>query len=248
MKAQPRFAALIFAAVALASPAGAQAATLGVSNPKACYGGGDIIGLAGSGYTPNQPVDIAADGRAVPPPAGTERLADAAGNVALALRVGPLAQPERVATFSATDRSNPANTAATQVRVSRLNVGIRPAGGNPRRPRRIRTRGWTVRGTTVFAHIRRKGFKRDLRVGKLKGACRTSSKRVRLFGRGARPGRYRVQFDTYKRFKRTRAQRVTFRVTIRRIVRRATASGAFSSSLTERWKLLDSPAGESIGG
>ena len=239
MTARPRLAALIFAAVALAAPAGAQAATLGVANPKPCYGSGDVIRLAGSGYTPNQPVDVAADGRTVPPPPGTERLADAAGNVALALRFGALAQPERVANFTATDRSNPANTAATQARVSRLNVGVRPAGGNPRRPRRVRTRGWTVRGTSVFAHIRRRGYKRDIRVGRLRGACRTSSRRVRLFGRNARPGRYRVQFDTFKRLKRKRTQRVIFRVTIRRVVRRATASGASSSSLTERWKLLE---------
>ena len=244
MTPQRRFAALIFAAVTLAAPAGAQAATLGPATAKPCYGNGDLLPLAGGGYTPGQGVNIAVDGQAI----RTAVVADASGNFLAALRVGRIAQSERLATFTGTDASNAANTASTQARISQLRVGIRPARGNPRRPRRIKTRGWTIRGTNVFAHVRRGRYKRNFRVGKLRGACRTSSKRVRLFGSNAGPGLYRVHFDTYKRFKSKRAQRVTFRVTIFRTVRRSSASGASASSLTERWKRVDSPGSESFAG
>jgi hypothetical protein len=95
----------------------------------------------------------------------------------------------------------------------------------------------------VYAHIRRKRFRRNVRVGRLKGACRTTSKRVRLFNRRARAGVYRVQFDTFKRFRSRRVQRLNFRLTIFTTVRGASASGASTGTLTERWKLLDSPGG-----
>jgi len=241
---QRRFAALIFAAFALAAPAGAQAATLAVPSAKPCYGAFDRLPLAGTGYTPGQPVGVTADGAAVPP----DTVADSSGNFTRALTFTSLAQSERLATFTGTDRSNPANAASTQARVSRLTVGIRPRRGNPRRVRRILSRGWTARGTRLYAHVRRGRYRRNLSAGRLKGACRTSSKRVRLFGRRATPGKYKVHFDTYRRFKRTRRQRVTFRVTIFRTFRSSSAAGASTSSLTERWKRVDSAGTEAFGG
>jgi len=238
---QRRFAALIFAAFILAAPAGAQAATLGPATAKPCYGTGDSVPLVGNGYTPSAAVQIARDGA----PIGNG-MADPAGNLAGFASVPTLPQPEQRSTYTATDQANTANVGTSPpILLSQLRVGIRPARGNPRRARRIRTRGWTVRGTSVFAHVRRGRYERNFGVGRLKGACRTSSKRVRLFGSKASPGLYRVHFDTYKRFKSKRAQRVTFRVTIFRTVRRSSAS---ASSLTERWKRVDSTGSESFGG
>lgn len=235
MNAQPRFAALIFAAVALAAPAGAQAATFGPATAKPCYGTADQVPLVGNGYTPNGPIQIARDGS----PIGNG-VADPSGNIGGFASVPALPRPEQRSTYTATDQTNPANVGTSPpILLSQLKVGITPEGGNPRRTRRIRTRGWTIRGTSVFAHVRRGRFRRNFSVGKLKGACRTSSKRVRLFGRRARPGVYRVQFDTFKRFKSKRAQRVPFRVTISRIFRRASTSGASTASMTERWKLVE---------
>lgn len=232
MTAQPRFTALIFAAVALAAPAGAQAATLGPAVPKPCFGTGDAVPLVGSGYTPGGPVQIARDGASI-----GLATADGSGNLGGFAPVPRIPRSTQRSTYTATDQTDTANVGTSPpILLSQLAVRIRPARGDPRRPRRIASRGWTVRGTSVFAHIRRKRFKRDFRVGKLKGACRTSSKRVRLFRRTARPGVYRVQFDTFKKYKRTRVQRVVFRVTIFRTFRRASASGASSASLTERWK------------
>ncbi|MEK6229984.1 MAG: hypothetical protein AABM31_11765 [Actinomycetota bacterium] len=242
MNAQPRFAALIFAAVALAAPAGAQAATLSPASAKPCFGTGDAVPLVGSGYTPNAAVQIARDGALI----GTGT-ADPSGNLGGFASVPALPRPEQQATYTATDQANTANVGTSPpILLSQLKVGIQPEGGNPRRRRRVRTRGWTIRGTSVFAHIRRGRFKSNIRVGKLKGPCRTSSKRVRLFSREAEPGVYRVQFDTFKGFKSKRAQRVAFRITIFRTFRRASASGASSASVAERWKLLDPPAAESL--
>jgi len=243
VNAQPRFAALIFAAVALAAPAGAQAAALGPASTKPCFGTGDVVPLVGSGYTPNGAVQIARDGATI-----GNGLADPSGNFGGFASVPALPRPEQRSTYTATDQTDTANVGTSPpILLSQLRVGIRPTGGNPRRPRRVKTRGWSIRGTSVFAHIRRGRFKRNVRVGKLKGACRTSSLRVRLFSRTAGPGVYRVQFDTFKGFKSKRAQRVAFRITIFRTFRRASASGASSASVAERWKLVDSPAGESFG-
>ena len=241
MTAKHRLAALAFAAFSLAAPAGAQAATLGPAVPKPCFGTSDSVPLVGGGYTPNGGVQIARDGS----PIGIAT-ADASGNIAGFAKVPALPQAEQQATYTGTDQANTANVGTSPpILLSQLKVGIRPLGGNPRRLRRVRTRGWTLRGTRVYAHIRRgKRYRRNIRVGTLKGACRTSSKRVRLFGRNARPGVYRVQFDTYKRYKRTRVQRVNFRLRIFRTFRNASA-GAFASSLTERWQRIGSPgAGE----
>ena len=217
-----RLAAFTVAALALSAPAGAQAATLGPATAKPCYGTGDAVPLVGSGYTPSGAVQIARDGAVI----GTAT-ADAAGNFG---RPGLGAAP---ATDHAAGPPTPAPTRPTPptwapsppILLSQLRVGVRPLRPlSPRRPRRVRTRGWTLRGTRVFAHVRRGRYRRNFSVGKLKGDCRTSSKRVRLFGRGARPGVYRVQFDTFKRFKSKRAQRVAFRVTIFRTFRRSSAS------------------------
>jgi hypothetical protein len=43
---------------------------------------------------------------------------------------------------------------------------------------------------------------------------------------GTPPGTYRVQFDTFRRFRSSRRQRVAFRVTVFRTVRRSSAAGA----------------------
>ena len=242
MKRTHRLLVLAVGASALTAPAMAQAATLAPASAKPCFGTGDAVPLFGNGYTPNGRVQIARDG--TPIGNGT---ADAAGNVGGFAAVPVLPLAEQRSTYTATDLSNPANVGTTPpVLLSQLKVGIRPPRGNPRRIRRIRTRGWTVRGTRVFAHVRRGRYKRNIGAGRLKGACRTSNKRMRLFDRGAGPGLYRVQFDTYRKFGSKRAQRVNFRVTIFRTVRRSSTSGASASvsSLRERWKLIGPPAGE----
>jgi hypothetical protein len=55
---------------------------------------------------------------------------------------------------------------------------------------------------------------RNVRIGRVKGACGIARARKRLFPAGARPGRYRVQFDTFRRYRAARATEYEFSVRI----------------------------------
>jgi hypothetical protein len=188
-------AAAIATAVALAAPAAANAAALTASPLKSCYRAGERLTLGGSGYTPNQGVAIASDVQ----PLGRS-IADPGGNFSGTLRVA-VPSGEKVKTYSATDESNPANTAAVQLRVSALTVNLRPRSGRPSRRFRIGARGFTT-GKVLYAHIVRKGFRRNVRIGRLRGRCHKVSARKRLFGRNIATGFYRVQFDGKRRYSR----------------------------------------------
>ena len=139
------------------------------------------------------------------------------------------AQPaQRVRPTRPPTRPTPANVGTSPPEpLSPLRVGVtapgraQPAPPSPREDPRLDA----PRHERVRAHPPRRATGATSR-GQAQGACRTSSKRVRLFGRGASPGVYRVQFDTFKRVRAQRAQRVIFRVTIFRTFRRSSASGA----------------------
>jgi hypothetical protein len=203
-------AAAVATAFALAAPATANAAAVAAAPLKDCYRAGEQLTLSGSGYTPNQGVSIASDGQ----PLGSS-IADPAGNFSGTLRVG-VPSGEKVKTYSATDQSNPANTAAVQLRVSALTVNLRPKRGRPNRRFRIGARGFTT-GKVLYAHIVRKGFRRNVRVGRLKGPCHKISARKRLFPRNIATGFYRVQFDSRRRYSRKTKVKVVrgFQVTRR---------------------------------
>lgn len=206
-------AAAAATAVALTAPAAANAAALGAAPLKPCYQAGENVTLAGSGYTPNQGVSLASDGQ----PLGSD-IADPAGNFAGTLRVG-VASGEKVKTYTATDQSNPANTASVQLRISALTVNLRPKRGRPERRFRIGARGFT-NARTLYAHVVRKGFKRTVRVGRLKGPCRKIKARKRLFPKSIANGTYRVQFDGKRRYRRSTKQKVVRGFTVFRTVRR----------------------------
>ncbi len=71
----------------------------------------------------------------------------------------------------------------------------------------------------------------------LKGACRETSVRKRLFRRSAKSGTYRVQFDTKRRYSSRTVQRVRFRVRVFRTVRRSSSSSA-AAGTGEVWTQL----------
>jgi hypothetical protein len=195
VKARRPLVAALTAAVGLAAPAAADAAALTGTPAKPCYRAGESVTLAGSGYTPNGVVSITSDGA----PLGTD-VADGAGNFSGALRVG-VPSGEKVKTYAASDQSNPANTASVQLRISALAVNLRPRTGRPNRRFRIGARGFTT-GRTLYAHVVRGAFRRTVRIGRLKGPCRKISARKRLFPGSIATGRYRVQFDTRRRYRR----------------------------------------------
>jgi hypothetical protein len=217
MRTRLLFTAAVMAA-ALAAPASANAAAIGVVNPKPCFGAGDIIGLGGVQFTPGAPISLARDGA---PVTGTVA-ADAAGNFLVGAIVPQIPTKVATSTYTASDGTNTGT--APPVKLSRLGVTIRPARGNPNRPRRINARGFTT-GRALFAHRVRNGKSKNIKLGGLKGDCKTASRRKRLLA-GTRPGTYRVQFDTSRRYKPELVQRVTFSVRVFRTVRRSSAAAA----------------------
>ena len=195
------------AAVALAAPAAAQAATLSVAGSKSCYRAGDSLILSGTGYTPGAPVDITLQGREL----GT-LTADASGNISSPLHVGNLRGISK-RTLVATDGANPANTATAQFLGSALVVRVKPRNGSAGRKLRISASGFTT-GKRLYAHILRRHYRRNVLIGKLKGPCRTLKVRRPVLGAGTPAGVYTVQFDTRKRYSKKTKVWYRFSVTV----------------------------------
>ena len=215
-------AAVVALGVLLALPAAAGAAQVAVLPAKPCYRSGESLLIGGTQYTPNASVRITSDGAFI-----GSVTADQNGVFQGTLRVGQR-RGERTKTYTGTDITNPANIASTTLRVTAFAVTVRPRSGRPGRRVRVRARGFTT-GTRLYAHIVRGRYRRNVGVGRLRGACRRLSARRRIFRRGTRPGRYTVQFDTRRRYSRRTAVRVRYSVVI---FRRARASAA------PAWKLL----------
>jgi hypothetical protein len=225
MRTRPLAASIALALCAAAAPSAAQAATLAPN--KSCYGGGDSVKLAGAGFTPGAPVTVAVNGS----PFVAKATANPAGAFTYPLKTPYLSTAKEVnETFTATDGANAANVGTAIVRRSIIFVSVKPANGNPRRIRRFRARGFTM-GRSLYVHIIRHGKVGTKRLGKLHGACKTLSVRRRLFRRSAHTGTYRVVFDVARRYKKTRAQRVVFRVRVHRVRR----SSAAAASAAETW-------------
>lgn len=217
-------AAGLAALVLLAVPAGASGASLAVSPTKACYRAGEKVALSGTGFTPNAAVGVTSDGA----PIGirpTDPTGAFSGTLNVLQKTG-----EKLKTYAAIDRTNSALRASARLRASAVAVNVRPTNGEPSRARRISARGFTT-GRRLYAHVRRGRFKRNQRIGTLRGACHTLRTKKRLFPIGTRPGVYKLQFDTRRRYSRTTAVWARFTVTIVP-VSRSSAGAAVSA---ERW-------------
>ena len=214
---KPFAAAAAVAAVALASPASGAAATLEVDPLKRCYREQETVFLPGSGFTGNMRVDFFRDGAPIEPEEPI--VADAAGGMLGRLVLPGLLTGQRRFVYSAVDSANPANTAEVGLLVTATDVILRPRRGALDRPLIVRGRGF-FRGRTLWAHVlRRKRARsaavRNVRVGRLRGACRKVRAKRRLFRRDVAPGRYRIQFDTFRRYRPGRAIDVEYDVTLR---------------------------------
>ncbi|MBA3263907.1 MAG: hypothetical protein H0T69_15830 [Thermoleophilaceae bacterium] len=196
-------------ALALVAAAPADAATLTVAGSRSCYRTGDALIVSGSGFTPGQPVNFVLEGQDL-----GNLTADAAGNVSAPLSIG--AETFRGVsrrTLIATDATNPANVATAQFLGSALAVKIRPRNGTAGRRLRINATGFTT-GKRLYAHVLRRGYKRNVFIGKLKGPCRTAKARRRILPATLPAGVYTVQFDTKRRYSRKTKVWVRFRVTV----------------------------------
>jgi hypothetical protein len=195
------------AALTLLGASAAEAATLSVAGNKACYRAGDALILTGAGYTPGAPVNITLEGRSL-----GSLTADAAGNISSPLQIGNLRGVSR-RTLVASDTTNPAITATTEFLGSALVVKVKPLNGAAGRKLRVSASGFTT-GKRLYAHILRKGYRRNVFVGKLKGPCRTLKVRRRVLSAGTPNGVYTVQFDTKKRYAKKTKVWYRFRVTV----------------------------------
>lgn len=190
-------------------PASAEAATLTLAPAKPCYRSGESVAMAGAGFTAGAGASVALDGRSL----GTLAV-DTAGSFGSPLEFGAF-RGVRSHSLTATDTANPANVGSTSFLGSAVTVRVRPAQGPPGRLLRVRSTGFTT-GRRLWAHIMRRGFRRDVRIGRLRGPCHRGNARRRVFKADAAPGAYTVQFDTKRRFSRRTTVRVRFRVTVSR--------------------------------
>lgn len=219
----------VLTAVALtiaASPA--QAALLTANKP--CYREADPrdpVTFGGGPFTPGGNVNVTLDGQLLPRP-----LVARGGIIAGTLTMAPNIDPARQRPFTvvATDQTNPALTGTLTRLATQLRVNVRPSGGQPAQRRRIAARGFTE-GGTLYAHVVRGRARRTVRIGRVGGVCGTLTARRRVFRRGTPNGRYRVQFDTSRRYSRTRYPSRVFRVRIFTVLRPRSSAAA----VAERW-------------
>jgi hypothetical protein len=114
-----------------------------------------------------------------------------------------------------------ANQAATRFRVSRFRAEFEPARGNPARLRvRFSVFGFGRAGLPVYVHYRRPGGRvvRSVRLGTTRGTCGSlpRTKLRRLFPFRPSSGRWRLQFDTSRRFRADAVPRIVRAVDVRR--------------------------------
>jgi hypothetical protein len=198
-------AAVAIASVALAAPATASAATLTVDPVRSCYLEQDQVFLVAEGYTPNGMVDFTREGKLV-----ESVPTDGVGTFQGTLTLPGLIMGQRPLTYVATDQADPARTAQVSLLTTAVDVRVSPRNGASNRLLRIRARGFRG-GSTLWAHVRRVKRRgggpvrtRTVRIGRVRGPCWTANVRRRLFRRGTAAGRYRVQFDNFRRYKPNR--------------------------------------------
>jgi hypothetical protein len=194
----------IAAAIALSAPGAASAATLTVDPASPCYREQDTVFLAAQGYTPSGFVDFTRDGRLI------EQLqADASGAISANLTLLDLLSGQRRVTYVGADTTNPSVTAQVSLLVTATDVTVAPDNGPANRLMTIKARGF-FGGRTLYAHVVRLGrgarasAARTVKLGRVRGACKRVTAKKRLFRRGTATGRYRVQFDTFRRYRANR--------------------------------------------
>jgi hypothetical protein len=186
------------------------------------------VHLVGGGFTQNGQVVFTRDGT----PIGNPIVASAAGELFPQLILPGLVSGQKRLTYVATDQTNPALSAQVSLLVTATDVSLRPEGGAPHRLLTINARGF-FGGSTLYAHVvrtgRHAGKPRNLRIGRIRGSCKQVEARRRLFFKGTAPGKYRVQFDTFRRYKSKREIETEFVVTV---FRTAGAASATASGLS----------------
>jgi hypothetical protein len=218
----------VLAAAALTVPSAAEAA--GLSVDRRCYGPGERVLFTGTGFTPNGQYALSTGGQQL-----GLGMNNAVGEFELPLAAPQLSRGERRDPFTATDQTDLTITASTEVRLTALDVTVKPKRGNPGIERRIKARGFT-RGKKLFAHVKQGSRQRNVEVGRLRKPCGVVSAKRRIFSSNAKTGVYQVQFDAKRKYSPRTAPQVTFLVTVFQTFEPASAS-AFG--VGETWTRLD---------
>ena len=191
----------------LAAPSAAHAASLTTEPAKPCYRSGEVVSFLGSGFTPSSTSNLTRDGVFVSP-----ITADATGQFDAELRLTQ-DQGTQIRTYTVTEANNSSVSASVPVTVSAVGVSLSPRTGSVARRFRIRARGFTT-GETLWAHVVHRRSQRHVKVGRLLGACHNLRARMRLLTQRARFGRHRIQFDTFRRYKRDRPVKATYTIRV----------------------------------
>jgi hypothetical protein len=199
--------AVAVAVAALAAPSAAHAASLATKPAKPCYRSGETVSFMGSGFTPSSTANLTRDGVFVSP-----IRTDGTGQFDASLRLQQ-DQGSQIRTYTATDANNTSLSASTPVTVSAVGVRLTPGNGRVSRRFRIRARGFTT-GSTLWAHIIYGRSQRAVKIGSLNGACHVLRTRRRLLPRNARFGRHRIQFDTFRRYRRDRLVKAAYTIRV----------------------------------
>jgi hypothetical protein len=199
----------VAAALALAAALPAAASAAQIQTDQGCYqepakSATGTVAVTGNGFEPNQPYQVTLDGQALPNGTGTT---DAAGGIA-----GSFPTPELpgngVHAFTLGIVQG-ANAPTTSFSVTPFLADFTPGSGNPK-TLRVRFKvfgfGLVTPNPIVYLHyVRPNGkLKRTIRLGKAQGVCgqikRTARKK--LFPFKAERGKWKLQFDTHKRYRK----------------------------------------------
>lgn len=171
----------------------APAATIVTDRP--CYREGTEATVLASGFQPGQPIAVTLDGQQI-----VTETADPFGRVGGRLSLGAIPRSEQMRSLRMAQVTNQALNATIVLTETKLYVVTKPRRFRPGKRLRIRAGGFYAAGPTLYAHVRGPK-KRNLRLGRVKGACgKVSATRKVLLKRGDPAGFYPMQFDTRRRY------------------------------------------------
>jgi hypothetical protein len=200
-----RLAAVVPLALLLA-PAAARAAD--VHADRACYLETDrtTVTISGNGYTPGQPYTVSLDGTAL---SGGEGAMDTGGAMTGVFTPPLLGKDEQEKLFTVGVQSD-ALVASTTFTVTKFRASFSPSKGDPAKLKvRFSVNGFGL-GTPdpdVYLHYVAPGgkVKQTVRLGRAQGQCgsiaRTAKRRLFPFA-APKHGKWQLQFDTSKTYKR----------------------------------------------
>ena len=198
---------------ALVAAAGASAATIQTNFP--CYLEDRQVQIAGSGFTPGAAYSVLRDGQQI----GNGSVGSD-GSMTGSFASGQLDQGVADKSFDLTVTDGQ-NQAATRYRVSRFVAEFAPARGNPATLRvRFSVFGFGRPGLPIYVHYLRPGgvASQTLLLGRTRGVCGSIPRtRIRrLFPFRPDPGRWRLQFDNRRSYRKTSVPRIVRAVDVKR--------------------------------